>query len=234
MTNPAAIFTEAALDSLWTKIEWLDADGMITPVTTLESLIASLTREQWALVERIIDLRPADYGVTTPYEGDLEPVPDDLVVVRGQQYAQDGEHKTFGDKYVPRPVFDAYTAMNDAFIAEHPTRRLLIQSAYRSPAYQVVVFLNWLISTYDGDVAKTIRHASPPRYSQHTIASKVAIDFATIDGAPSSSDPDDFKRAIEYRWLRAHAADFGFRESWQPGNPYGMRPEPWHWQYRPA
>lgn len=122
--------------------------------------------------------------------------------------------------------------MNDAFMAEHRKRGLLIQSCYRSPAYQVVVFIDWLVSVYAGDIAKTIRHASPSRYSQHTIADKAAFDFRNIDGSPSSDNLEGFKDAVEYAWLRQYGEEFGFYESWPEGNKYGLRAEPWHWRYR--
>jgi LAS superfamily LD-carboxypeptidase LdcB len=190
-----------------------------------------LTAGQQSIVGQLVNLEPLDYGVKTPYAGELEPVPADLVKVSGQQYSEDGEQKTLGDKYVPRHVFDAYTAMNNAFMAAHPARTLLVVSCYRSPAYQVSVFVSWLVNAYGGDVGKTIQHASPPRYSQHTIASKTAIDFGNVDGLPSEAHPEGFKETVEYAWLRQYAKDFGFYESWLEGNDYGMRAEPWHWQY---
>ena len=179
-----------------------------------------------------MNLNPLDYGVNTPFAGNLEPVPADLVKVSGQRYTEHGEQKTLSEKYVPRHIFAAYARMNDTFMAEHKNRKLLIQSCYRSPAYQIAVFINWLISAYGGDIAATIRHASPPRYSQHTIASKAAIDFRNVDGSPSSGNPDDFKGTIEYAWLCQHGNEFSFYESWPEGNEFGMRAEPWHWQYR--
>lgn len=121
--------------------------------------------------------------------------------------------------------------MNESFMATYPDRRLLIGSCYRSPAYQIIVFINWLMNAYNGDIAKTIRHASPPNYSQHTIASKVAIDFKNIDGSPSDKHPEDFRNAIEYMWLCKHANGFCFYESWPEGNEFNMRAEPWHWQF---
>jgi LAS superfamily LD-carboxypeptidase LdcB len=178
-----------------------------------------------------LNLKPHDYGVSTPYAGDLEPVPSDLVRISGQQYTEHGEPKTLGSKYVPRHIFAAYVRMNNAVTAEYPDRQLLVQSCYRSPAYQIVVFTDWLISGYHGDIAQTIRHASPPNYSQHTIASKAAIDFKNV-GSPSADDPGDFKDTMEYAWLRQHGTEFSFYESWPEGNEFGMRAEPWHWQYR--
>jgi hypothetical protein len=170
-------FSEATLRTLLAKFESLDERGLLTPVMTLGHLQAELSADQRGVVDQVISLRSRDYGVDTPYAGELEPVPSDLVQVTGQEYAVQGRLTSLSKKYVPRHMYDAYVRMNDACTAEYPGRRLLIASCYRSPAYQVVAFLNWLVNGYDGDIATTIRHASPPNYSQHTIASKAAIDL---------------------------------------------------------
>jgi LAS superfamily LD-carboxypeptidase LdcB len=232
VSDPITSFDESTLATFSATFESLEEQGILTPTVTLDRLRTLLSAAQRAVVDQIIDLDPRDYGVSAPYAGDLEPVPADLVKVSGQRYSEHGEQKVIREKCVPRHVFDAYVRMNDAFMTEHRNRKLLIQSGYRSPAYQVVVFINWLINGYAGDIAKTIRHASPPRYSQHTIASKAAIDFKSIDGSPSSGHPEDFKDTVEYAWLRQHGGEFSFYESWPEGNEYGMRAEPWHWQYR--
>lgn len=233
MAVPVRSFDEELLRGLLARLDQLEAAGVLTPVITLDRLREFLSDGQRVLVEQVINLRPGDYGVTAPYAGDLEPVPPDLVRVSGQQYNQHGQRRALGDKYVPRHVFTWYLALNEAFTDEHPGRRLLIGSCYRSPAYQVAVFVSWLVTRYQGDIAQAIRHASPPAYSQHTIASKAAIDFKNVDGAPSDTDPGGFARTAEYAWLREHAGRFRFHESWPPGNEFGMRAEPWHWQYRP-
>ena len=233
MTGPVRSFDESVLRTFLATLDRLEVDRILTPVITLDRLRAVLDVGQRALVDQVIGLKPEDYGVATPYAGDLEPVPADLVRVAGQQYTEHGELRTLGEKYVPRPVFEQFTPMNDAFAGEHPGRRLLIQSCYRSPAYQVAVFVGLLVTRYDGDIGQTIRHASPPSYSQHTIGSKAAIDFKNVDGSPSAGDPGDFAATAEYAWLRQHAAAFRFHESWPPGNEFGMLAEPWHWQYRP-
>lgn len=198
---------------------------------TIEDFNALLNPEQQGIVRQILALEPSDYGINTPFAGDLEPVPDDLILVSGQKYTVNGETTTLDDKYVPRHIYDAYIRMNKAFMANHLERKLLVGACYRSPAYQVVVFINWLTNHYAGDIGRTIRHASPPEYSQHTIASKAAIDFLTVDGSPSPDHPEDFKVTVEYSWLRKHAYEYGFFESWLEGNEFGMKPEPWHWQF---
>jgi hypothetical protein len=232
MHDRITAFDESELSSLLARFDQLEEKGILTPTMTLDRLRSSLSADQRVIVDQIIDLKPADYGVRTPYAGDLEPVPSGLVRVSGQQYTEQGTLKTIGDKYVPPRIFAAYTRMNEAFMADHRDRKLLIQSCYRSPAYQVAVFISWLITAYHGDIAETIRHASPPSYSQHTIASKAAIDFKNIDGSPSVDHPEDFKQTIEYAWLRRRGREFSFYESWPEGNQFGMRAEPWHWQYR--
>jgi LAS superfamily LD-carboxypeptidase LdcB len=232
MSNSIASFDESILRTFPATFESLEEQGVLTPIVTLERLMPFLTTRQQAIVDQVINLKPQDYGVKTPYAGDLEPVPADLVKVSGQQYTEQGERKTLATKYVPRHIFEAYLRMDEAFMVAHPRRKLLIQSCYRSPAYQVAVFIDWLISAYHGDIAEAIRHASPPNYSQHTIASKAAIDFKSVDGPPSSHHPEDFKDTVEYAWLRQRGGEFSFYESWPEGNEFGMRAEPWHWQYR--
>jgi LAS superfamily LD-carboxypeptidase LdcB len=232
MNERIASFDESALRTFSATFTSLEEQGLLTPIVTLDRLRALLTADQQAIVDQIINLKPQDYGVRTPYAGELEPVPADLVKVSGQQYTEHGKLKTLGEKYVPRHIFEAYVRMNDAFMAEHPARKLLVQSCYRSPAYQVVVFIDWLINGYRGDIARTIRHASPPNYSQHTIASNAAIDFKNVDGLPSGDNPEDFRTTVEYAWLRQRGREFSFYESWPEGNEFGMRAEPWHWQYR--
>jgi hypothetical protein len=232
VSAPIASFDESALKTCLATFKSLEDQGILTPTVTLDRLRAWLSPAQQALVEQVINLKPRDYGVGTPYAGELEAVPADLVKVGGQRYEEHGEQKTLEDKFVPRPIFAAYVRLNEAFMAEYEDRKLLIQSCYRSPAYQVAVFISWLINMYGGDIAKTIRHASPPNYSQHTIASKAAIDFKNVDGSPSYDDPEDFRDTVEYAWLRRHGHEFSFYESWTAGNEFGMRAEPWHWQYR--
>lgn len=220
------------LEGFLTTFNAMKKVGLLKPTLTTAELKKPLNVSQKRIVDLVLNMNPAHYGVNTPYAGDLEAVPPDLVVVRGQKYLEDGEQKILDDKYVPRHIYEAYLQMDKSFKSTYPDRSLLIGSCYRSPAFQVVVFINWLISGYKGDIGKTIRHASPPAYSQHTIASKAAIDFKTVDGKPSDTHPEDFIDTLEYAWLRINASKFNFYESWLEDNEFGMRAEPWHWQYK--
>ena len=111
--RPGAIFDEALLRGFLARLDQLEADRVLSPVITLDRLREFLDDGQRILVEQVLGLRPGDYGVDTPYAGDLEPVPSDLVTVSGQQYTERGERRALGDKYIPRHVFERYTALND-------------------------------------------------------------------------------------------------------------------------
>ncbi len=124
MDAPITSFDDSTLRTLLATLDSLSSEGRLTPVITLDGLRSFLTADQQVIVDQIISLKPQDYGVDTPYAGELEPVPTDLECVTGQQYREDGETRILGDKYVPRHVFDAYTRMNETFMAEHPARRL--------------------------------------------------------------------------------------------------------------
>ncbi|MBP1706060.1 MAG: hypothetical protein H6Q36_1799 [Chloroflexi bacterium] len=66
-----------------------------------------------------------------------------------------------------------------------------------------------------------------PGYSRHTKG--LAIDFMTRQGGvrygPNGSQKDAWTGTWLYRWLVAHAAEYGFE-------PYSA--EPWHWQHAPV
>jgi hypothetical protein len=132
MSDPIASFDESVLQTFPATFESLEQQGVLTPIVTLDGLRACLNADQRVIVDHIINLKPRDYGVNTPYAGDLEPVPADLVKVSGQQYAGPGGQKTLGDKYVPRHIFAAYVHMNDVFKRENPGRELLIQLTSRT------------------------------------------------------------------------------------------------------
>lgn len=123
MTDPIESFDESILKTFPTTFEALAEQGVLTPTITLASLTALLSAGQQAIVEQIMNLKPRDYGVNAPYAGDLEPVPADLVKVSGQRYTEHGERKTLGDKYIPGHIFEAYVRMNEAFMAEHASRK---------------------------------------------------------------------------------------------------------------
>lgn len=99
--------------------------------------------------------------------------------------------------------------------------RLLVDSGYRSAAYQRTIYERRLGA---GERFEDIvRHTAPPGYSRHALG--LAVDFH-----PSASG---FQKSDAYRWLRRHAQDYGFHETYHRGNTLGVVWEPWHWEYQP-
>src|SRR5579872_3147229 len=119
--------SEAVAESFAATTARLREGGLLSPTLTLERLGAELDDAQREVVERVLSLDPKDFGVNIPYVG-LEPVPQDLAVISGQQYRYLGELKTIEDTYLPRPVHDAFVRMSDGFRTSYPQRALLIES----------------------------------------------------------------------------------------------------------
>jgi zinc D-Ala-D-Ala carboxypeptidase len=69
-----------------------------------------------------------------------------------------------------------------------------------------------------------LRYVAAPGFSEHHTGR--ALDIAT----PQHLELDeDFARTAAFRWLKAHAHEFGFRLSYPRNNHHGIGYEPWHW-----
>ena len=94
-----------------------------------------------------------------------------------------------------------------------------VESGYRSASYQKKIFKRMLAAgrTFD-DI---VRYVAPPGYSNHMLGT--AVDFS-----PSNWR---FAETKQYQWLREHAAQFGFEETYSKNNPLRIPWESWHWQF---
>ncbi len=75
---------------------------------------------------------------------------------------------------------------------------------------------------------KGIQWLAPPGFSEHQTGWVLDI------GDQADSEADDnplFERTAAFRWLQAHASQFGFELSFPPGNWQGVSYEPWHWRF---
>ncbi len=103
---------------------------------------------------------------------------------------------------------------------------LLPLSGFRSVERQTTLFRRKLAAgqTID-DILKLV---AAPGFSEHHTGR--ALDL----GSPEQIAIDeDFARTVAFRWLRRHAAEFGFHLSYPRGNRHGIGYEPWHWCWRP-
>ncbi len=219
------------IESLLAKVhEAKKQDDTVSHIAR-ERLDELLTADERLVVDRVFAINPSTYGFNGPYVG-VEPVPDDLVRVESQPYTEHGQAQQTHVQYVPRPTHDAFTQMAAA-MQQDIARTPLIQSSYRSPAYQAIVFLA-ILKLYEYDAPKTAKRVAVPGYSEHGMPSSLALDLQTVDGSPSDEDPTDFEHTPEYAWLQQHAGRFGFHRSYPRDNAHGGTFEPWHWRYVPA
>jgi D-alanyl-D-alanine carboxypeptidase len=69
-----------------------------------------------------------------------------------------------------------------------------------------------------------LRVNAAPGYSEHHTGR--AVDIGTPDAPPLD---ESFARTAAFRWLEAHASQFGFLLSYPRDNAQGIAFEPWHW-----
>lgn len=152
----------------------------------------------------------------------------DWVRVEGQV-----AHTAKGDHPIPlqlvtEPVRVAFDALDRA-MRKDLGRGLLIGSAYRSPAYQLYLIVEFL-PRFDYSLDQTRAHVSLPGGSDHNRVDRLGIDFVSESGVDLEySHAADFMALPEYRWLLANAGRFGFEAEPVAGG--GPPTSPWHWRY---
>lgn len=99
---------------------------------------------------------------------------------------------------------------------------LVLVSAFRSVDYQAGLLARK--RARGQSLAQILAVNAPPGCSEHH--SGCALDLASPGQQPLD---EAFEHSAAYAWLQAHAADFGFRNSFPRGNPQGFVHEPWHW-----
>ncbi|UCD16827.1 MAG: M15 family metallopeptidase [Candidatus Zixiibacteriota bacterium] len=98
---------------------------------------------------------------------------------------------------------------------------LIAKSGFRSPSYQKTIIKRRLAkgATFE----EITRLVAPPGYSEHHTGR--AVDLVTSAGSFAESDV--------YRWLKTHAAEFNFIESFPDDSAGDRHWEPWHWYHAP-
>lgn len=196
-----------------------------------KGLNAHLTKTERQIIKLFSNLNPYSYGFSGPYFG-ITRLPKDLQIISGQSYTEKGKKKLIQDQYLPKSAFQAYQKLKTAIFKDLGLH-LLVESGYRSAAYQTMTFLSYL-EFYKFNVAKTAKRVAIAGYSEHGFPKGQALDFKTIDGHPTDANPEYFAKTKEYAWLKTNAARFGFSESYPKNNKQGIMYEPWHWALRKA
>ncbi len=129
-----------------------------------------------------------------------------------REFAKDG-----GRLFLLPRAASAFTVMAEA--ARDDGIMLVIDSAYRSVAYQKVIYQRLMAE--GKSFAEVALSVAPPGYSEHALG--LAVDFYPSDWR--------FAGTKAYQWLFEHGQRFGFRETYPQ---YGSE-HPWeasHWLYQ--
>lgn len=112
-----------------------------------------------------------------------------------------------------------YAAAKDAGLS------LVVSSAFRSADIQQTLFTNNRTANPDQEFPTVAK----PEHSEHQLGT--AIDFRS--GTTEEFTLAAFGKSPEYIWMNAHAAEYGFVQSYPTGKESvtGYSAEPWHWRY---
>ena len=231
MTNPQPIsFSSTKIEIIKSILKKLEGNKKKKEfrIISFNEFFSFLNTSENDFITKLLKIKLLDFGFKGKYYG-FQEVPDDLIEIPDQQYKINHEIKKIETQYLPKKVYNAYMKLNQSLYMDK-NKTLLILSGYRSPAYQLFVFL-WYLKYYKFDFAKTIKRAAIPGYSEHSFSEKQAIDFITEDGSPTEENPTDFEKTTEYQWLLKNANRFHFYETNPRNNTLGTMFEPWHWSY---
>lgn len=195
---------------------------------SFEALYAPLIAEDRSLVRLFQDFEPLKAGIKTRWHG-IADGSVKLISVKNQQVLKEGVPFTIPTQYVPPKVYRAYTNMMKQ-MEKDIGKRLYIESAYRSSAYQLYLFL-YFLQNHDYSVRRTAHWNAFPGYSEHGNPKRQALDFINEEGITGENNPEDFARLPEYAWLLENAPAYGFELSFPKKDDQGIGFEPWHWRY---
>jgi D-alanyl-D-alanine carboxypeptidase len=227
LTEPEIAALQSVLATLGPVVDAMKQNGTAN-VMSWDHLYDPLTDEQRAFLDEFRALKGESLGATAHYFGEapqehtLVPVPPQYILVNGRPDRLDPQ-------YLPEPVYDAYVKMMDAMEAEIGSR-LLVESGYRSPAYQLYLFLFYL-PKHDHSIIETNKFVALPGHSEHGYPPRQAIDFINDLGVNGEDDPEAFEALPGFGWLQNRARQFGFHLSYPRNNPTNTAYEPWHWHY---
>lgn len=197
---------------------------------TFDELYAPLNSEEKEFFESIRTLDPKKNGIQTRWQA-LALGTEELRILEGQKIKMNGSDFTLPPQFVPPHVYDAYERMMEAMEVDLG-KRLYIESAYRSSAYQLYLFIFYL-KNHEYSIRETAHWVALPGYSEHGNAEKQALDFISADGISGETDPEAFAVLPEYDWLLREASKYGFILSFPKTNAEGIGFEPWHWRFDP-
>jgi LAS superfamily LD-carboxypeptidase LdcB len=191
----------------------VEGDAEAASAMVEKDLLANADNSTSEVVKLLDELGvPADYGIKHRMQ----------LIPEAQTLVQIGRDIFNRDQRLTPSAATAWTRMQTA-AAGHGIELQLV-SAFRSIAYQANLFRRKL---EEGQAMDSILSVSAaPGYSEHH--GGTALDLTAPGTKPLEEAFGDTKA---YRWLKANAGIYGFRESYPQNNRHGINWEPWHWRY---
>ncbi|MBP9667577.1 M15 family metallopeptidase [Candidatus Saccharibacteria bacterium] len=231
--NPLLEFTDEekqAIASIEEAVDAFQAETGRGCVMSEQELFDRLSIEAKGVYIRLRQLQPSEYGISIPQVGADDTAGRQLVDVASQSIVREGVEFHTEPQYLSPAVYEAFTTMAEAMHTD-TGKSLIVESSYRSPAYQMSLLCHYLIEN-GYDVATTLRRVTLPDFSEHCSLDSTALDFITADGIPDDAgNPEDFEDTSEFDWLQVNASRFGFVLSYPRNNVHNMTYEPWHWRF---
>ena len=197
------------------------------PLMTFEELYAGLDENGRQFLDQIRAINPKkDFG----FRGDHLGGPEEgvsLKRIEDQWVTKKGTPEKLDPQYLPENVFVAFRKMMEA-MEKDLGKRLLVESGYRSHAYQLHTFLYYL-PKHHYSLVETGQWVALPGWSEHGAPGRQAIDFINQEGINGEDHVEDFEALPEYVWLQKNAGRFCFELSYPRGK-RGITFEPWHWR----
>ncbi len=227
LTEPEIALLTSTRQALVPLVDARKREGTVSTIT-FEELYARLTPEQIAFAESFRKIEPKEIGGASRRLP--APAPETQFVRLDRQVVlREGKKVLLDTQVLPSGAHEAYERMMAAMEADLG-RRLLVESGYRSPAYQLYLFLFYL-PKHDYSVRETNRHVALPGCSEHGSPAFQAIDFISAGGINGEDRPEEFEELQEYGWLHARAREFGFQLSYPRGGESAFEPWHWHWHW---
>ena len=195
---------------------------------TFEELYKPLNEKEQTFLRQFQNFDPVKAGMDTHWQG-LAFGNEELVAVENQKILKDGKEFIIPPQFVPPIVYSDYNKMMAA-MEKDLKKRLYIESAYRSSAYQLHLFVSYL-QNHNYSVRETAHWNAFPGYSEHGNPKRQAIDFINAEGINGEKNPEEFAALPEYDWLLKNADKFNFVLSYPKKDASGIGYEPWHWRH---
>lgn len=216
------------LETLKPLIEQKKAAGTAN-LLTFEELYQPLSRQQKRFLDDIRAIQPEQLkGSSRKFPANPAHVV--FETIGGQKINGKEGEKLLEIQYLPKEVYQAHVNMMDA-MERDIGKRLLVESGYRSAAYQLYLFIFYM-PKHGCSIQETNRFVALPGCSEHGSPQQQAIDFINQEEINGEDNPEEFEALPEYQWLTQHAGEYGFVLSYPRNNDQNTSFEPWHWSYR--